>query len=207
MIDYKSPPIIVIGTGRCGSSMLAGMLSKLGVCMGCQPGPHPRTNPWGHYEDFELMQNNERFLDGNQTHKGWAEGLKDRIEHRPTDKPWGFKDPRIADLIEHYKTAFPDATWVWAWRELQDSIDSTQAAYQWPETVELITARHKAIADHCWWTLRLDFELVLKDPLYYARLLNGALDLNTDDATVQHAADHVVPGERRKHKEKLRRTS
>lgn len=207
MIKYETPPIIVVGTGRCGSSMLAGMLSKLGVDMGCQPGPHPRTNPWGHYEDFELMQNNEKLLDGKQTHKGWAAGLKDRIERRPTDKPWGFKDPRIADLVEHYKTAFPDAIWIWAWRELQDSINSTIAAYQWPESEKLITERHTAIANRCSWALRADFELMLKAPLYYARLFNAVLHLGADNATVQHAADHVVPEERRKHKEKLRRMS
>ena len=46
-----STAILVISGHRCGSSAVAGVLHKLGVCMGKALGRPIPTHPGGHFED------------------------------------------------------------------------------------------------------------------------------------------------------------
>jgi hypothetical protein len=95
-------PLIVVGPGRCGTSAVAGVLRYLGVFMGHEFIEPDASNPYGHWEDREFFALNSAFLSGApaSTWKGRAKAL---IESRyQLAVPWGWKDPRTCDVLQHY---------------------------------------------------------------------------------------------------------
>jgi hypothetical protein len=53
---------IILGSGRCGTSMAAGCLAKAGYFMGEQLLPPRSANPKGLFEDEEINDINEQIL-------------------------------------------------------------------------------------------------------------------------------------------------
>lgn len=67
----KSPDCIIVGAGRSGTSMLAGMLAHSGVNLGSDLHPANQWNPKGFFEDRGTTDINEQILqpyigEGNQ---------------------------------------------------------------------------------------------------------------------------------------------
>lgn len=106
-----SKQVIVLGMHRSGTSMVAGVLHKLGVVMGHDLVLGNTTEqPGGYYEDREFMQISEKIL--TRATGGWAhppdsesiEGIRryrnkiqELIEQRNSQhQAWGWKDPRTA---------------------------------------------------------------------------------------------------------------
>ena len=59
----KRPGIVVLGSGRSGTSLAAGMLAQPGLFMGEVHSIRPRhSNPLGFYEDWEVNALNEQIL-------------------------------------------------------------------------------------------------------------------------------------------------
>ncbi len=118
---------IVVGTGRCGSSMVAGILDRLGVNMGKDSLPADHINKLGYYEDVEFDEPMELLLGDRMTLDVFMSTL-DRLG-RARGEPWGFKNPKSAYLIPHLYRAFPDAKWIWVKRNFVDTVESTIKAY------------------------------------------------------------------------------
>lgn len=76
------PNIIVLGCGRSGTSMLAGILSKSGHFMGDRLWPANISNPTGYFEDAEVNQINEDLLD-KVVPPRWRGPLRRFTRHRP----------------------------------------------------------------------------------------------------------------------------
>lgn len=121
----KTHCVLVLGCHRSGTSMVAGMLRKLGVFFGNDDELLGKNefNPKGHHEHFEVMGINDAFLLsfgsawGNPDHlpQDWyarsisnsepkriaaLERMKKFIEMMNTRSDlWGFKDPRTCRLI------------------------------------------------------------------------------------------------------------
>ncbi len=55
--------VIILGSGRCGTSMVAGTLAGAGYFMGDQFCSPRESNPKGFFEDKEINQINEDLLD------------------------------------------------------------------------------------------------------------------------------------------------
>jgi len=89
--------ILVIGTGRSGTSMVAGMLNQLGVKMGEKFMPADRNNPYGTFEDYELFQINWRVADKSLE----PDALEPLLKKRCENDIWGFKDPRLIETAQH----------------------------------------------------------------------------------------------------------
>jgi hypothetical protein len=112
--------VVVIGVHRSGTSMLAGILDKLGISMGpnvkanAQQAKH---NALGYYEDNSFMDLNERIL--TRSNRGWADvpdPLKlgnacasfqgpalELIQARmAANEMWGWKDPRTCLTLPAY---------------------------------------------------------------------------------------------------------
>ncbi|RME58681.1 sulfotransferase family protein, partial [Candidatus Parcubacteria bacterium] len=54
--------VLILGSGRSGTSMVAGTLAKAGYFMGTQFVPPRESNPKGFFEDHEINDINEAIL-------------------------------------------------------------------------------------------------------------------------------------------------
>lgn len=98
--------ILILGTGRSGTSAVAKILEDNGVSMGHQFHLPDKFNPQGYFEDIEFVGLNEAytmFFRGSDKIDLWRKRLKELVATRK--EPWGLKDPGIADfpeLLEEY---------------------------------------------------------------------------------------------------------
>jgi hypothetical protein len=96
---------VVLGVGRGGTSMVSGMLHKLGVYMG------ERMNPT--YEDFDIkaaVKNNEK--------EDWLPAIAPIIaERNAKHREWGFKLPRISRELEMLEGALRNPFFIFIFRD------------------------------------------------------------------------------------------
>ena len=101
-------PYIVIGTGRSGSSTVAGILhNKMGIFMGQEFRKPNEKNPDGFWEDVEFASPNWKFLNGKINYPRWIKEIFAVIAKRESwDAPWGFKDPDATHFLGLYLSFF-----------------------------------------------------------------------------------------------------
>lgn len=106
--------VIVLGMHRSGTSVVAGILQILGVPMGEDAWGSNYSNPFGHFEDKEFIDLNDRILKmagGDWSHPPKREDIiragemfrdevKYIIEKRNGLNMWGWKDPRTILTLE-----------------------------------------------------------------------------------------------------------
>ncbi len=112
--------VVVIGVHRSGTSMLAGVLDKLGVSMGPNEeanAQQAKHNASGYYEDKKFLDLNERIL--TRSNRGWADipdpwkvgnacasfrgPALELIQARmAANEVWGWKDPRTCLTLPAY---------------------------------------------------------------------------------------------------------
>jgi len=112
---------------RSGTSCLAGSLEEAGLSLG-QVDRKRHTNPKGNRENTDIVKLNNDVLEANDS--SWStppEGVchwqaeqvvwRDRlISEYPTDRLWGFKDPRSLLLLEGWLKGLPKAWLVGTFR-------------------------------------------------------------------------------------------
>lgn len=129
-----SEPIIVVGTGRCGTSTVARLLIELGVDMGSGFHADP-SNPDGFYEDRYIRSLNQSRLAGRTTHEDWSQAILRVAEiHFTRPGRWGWKDPRTAEFMENIVALFPCATYIRCHRNRPDTLASFLKWYSWDES-------------------------------------------------------------------------
>ncbi|MBY6206126.1 MULTISPECIES: hypothetical protein [Halomonas] len=99
----RTSPIIVIGTARGGTSMVAGVLARLGVYMGDRAS-HPV------YEDVRLssaFERNER-----------AKARHIINEYDAKHGHWGWKRPSIIDRLSDVDTLIPNARYIFIYKDI-----------------------------------------------------------------------------------------
>ncbi len=115
--------ILVVGVGRSGTSLVAGMLHKLGVLMGKEFHKEADVNnQWGYWEDKDFLNLSIKYQNHSLNESEFVDGLQ--LLRSERTEPWGFKDPRIADLLPFYLSIFNDAQFVWCKRKKEDVIAS-----------------------------------------------------------------------------------
>lgn len=119
--------IIVTGTGRSGTSMVAGILHNLGVNMGQNALDADYRNPWGHFEDKDIKLLNHKMLKSKITPSEFINKLKSSEKK----EPWGIKDPRISELIPYYLEVFKNAKYIWCKRRRVNVVKSLMSSYNW----------------------------------------------------------------------------
>lgn len=100
----KNSQVVVLSLRRSGSSMLSGVLHKLGVPMGLDEKELQHSsdrNKWGFYEDLEIVRLSEDILKYTKAHPQltfariemeFEDRIKEVIGKRDDRKIWGFKD-------------------------------------------------------------------------------------------------------------------
>ncbi len=137
----SSPPIVVVGPGRCGTSAVAGILRKLGVFMGEQFVPASASNPYGHHEDVEFHDLNIARIKGVIQAHTWRRAVGRLMDARERGSlPWGWKDPRTCHLLHEYLRIEPEARVIRCLRDIDDVAQSMAKAYGWDLHRATITA-------------------------------------------------------------------
>ena len=113
--------VVVLGSGRSGTSVAAQVLGHVGVAMSASLDAAGDQNPLGFAEDATIVQRNKDLIEefsvgslfppdlsamGAELGRAAAE-LGAYIEERVAETPlWGFKDPRTAFLLPLYRRVF-----------------------------------------------------------------------------------------------------
>jgi hypothetical protein len=106
MTAARSHAVLVLGSGRCGTSIVAGVLHKLGVPMGERLMPSSPSNIHGHFEDLDFHTINKQYVDHEISLRVFVECLHTlMISRAKTFDLWGLKDPRVCDVLPIYLTA------------------------------------------------------------------------------------------------------
>ncbi|HEX3529058.1 MAG TPA: glycosyltransferase [Thermoanaerobaculia bacterium] len=143
-------PVVVAGMHRSGTSLVASILSSLGVGMGERQLAADRHNPRGYFEDLDFLALNREMLraaaspdDGGHPDWGWTESERldrDRfaayreragelvVGHgRAAGTPlWGWKDPRSTLLLDFWDPLLAGARYVLVYRFPWEVADSMQ---------------------------------------------------------------------------------
>jgi hypothetical protein len=137
---------VILGSGRSGTSMLAGMLHSTGYYMGDQLLPPTSSNPKGYFEDRALNNLNEDLLvqlvpvkplgplgrlypwrlsyghlwlvalDLAASMSTTSE-LDTRMRHIVNRRPFCFKDPRFCYTLDAWRPVLGDAIFLCVFRE------------------------------------------------------------------------------------------
>ena len=118
-----SPPVIIAGMHRSGTSLVASWLAALGLHVGDRLWPADRRNPRGYFEDAGFVELHGRILRGATVEEpghrdwGWTEsgrldrGVLDRYAEEARalaasraggEGVWGWKDPRTTLLLDFW---------------------------------------------------------------------------------------------------------
>ena len=95
---------LILGSGRSGTSMLAGTLYREGLYIGDRVMPPTPGNPKGYFESFDIQDLNEDILKQVEIQRG-------RIvvdEQRKTSLPWLFAGGDIANKTADAISAIAD---------------------------------------------------------------------------------------------------
>ncbi|WP_063395144.1 glycosyltransferase [Prochlorococcus sp. MIT 1306] len=143
-------PIVVVGMHRSATSLLARMLSRLGVSFGTHLLSEDDDNPDGYYEDTAFLELQRNWfassLDNNS--KGWrdwgwnpiqsisslgksrwksqADQLLKKRQLCFSDSRWGWKDPRTTLLLPFWRQLSPELKLIGIYRTPWDISDALQ---------------------------------------------------------------------------------
>lgn len=145
--------IVVMGLPRSGTSLIAGILHRLGVDMGSGHLTRAnRHNPLGYYEDARWQYLSRRLLGMGYWPKLHEDLLSDvvagwqKLAEKCSASPlWGFKDVRTAFLLEDLLPHLPDPRIVEVRRDFAASMRSlqrhSQTAYKGKRAMDEAQAR------------------------------------------------------------------
>ena len=159
--------VVVLGMHRSGTSMVSGILQKLGIFMGERFRDADAHNENGYFEDLDWRDINKAILmalggtwynpprqnlvDKTSIH---SELICDLIESREKYSVWGFKDPRTCITIPIISKHLPNPLYVYVRREPRDVVMSLmkraqlRGYYREPESwLELVNDYERRIKD------------------------------------------------------------
>jgi hypothetical protein len=129
-----SDQLIIAGFHRSGTSATAQLLHRAGLFLGYELLEALPSNPYGHFEDREIVDlHHQIFMDNDMT---WLVGepflplvrgprwqrMREIIERRNSEHAlWGFKDPRACWFLALWKYLLPDARVVLVYRHFSES--------------------------------------------------------------------------------------
>lgn len=138
---------IILGSGRSGTSMVAGLVAKGGYYMGNNLYPARDSNPKGFFEDPEINGINENILAPYISRNPWISGIyafrrqplsygqkwlvrlsvnikekanseiEDRIKNAVAQQPYCFKDPRFSYTLPVWRPFLHDVVYVCVFRD------------------------------------------------------------------------------------------
>ncbi|MEM8664554.1 MAG: hypothetical protein AAGF49_10590 [Pseudomonadota bacterium] len=131
-----SAPLLIAGFHRSGTSMTANVLADAGLHVGDDLlGARP-SNPYGHYEDLEILHFHDGLLRQSGqtwqtasdfppilTRKDWR-WMVNYGARKATFASWGFKDPRVCLFLPQWHATFPDMSLLYVYRPCIECVHS-----------------------------------------------------------------------------------
>lgn len=150
MTAMDNTQVIILGMGRSGTSMLAGVCWRLGVFMGewlQAPGP---INPTGFWEDREIAYLHHALLQGELHPRPDQPPTREMIEFvQRRDRQhlvWGFKDFHTTLAIHAWDQLFSRPRYLWATRRPEAVVASYRRAWDMPD--EWVRALWRVVTGH-----------------------------------------------------------
>ena len=128
-------PLIIAGMHRSGTSLLARFIHHSGVDLGDRfVGARP-SNPFGHYEDVEILDFQQAILLREFGPSMWVPRLpplttadrsaaEDLLMARKEKSHWGWKEPRTSLFLDLWSELLPDAFYLFIVRHPLLVLDS-----------------------------------------------------------------------------------
>lgn len=144
--------IIVLGTGRCGTSTVARLLhTELGVHMGERFRPPDPSNPRGFWEDLDFVDLNDDMIRGVLAFPAFIRDIAKLVQARHSEQgAWGIKDPRLANLLGCYLPLLPPAEIIYCSRNTDDTVASVMRVYGFAreQAEQMVGERRQAIENY-----------------------------------------------------------
>lgn len=202
--DILDRCIVVLTIGRSGSSLVSGILHRLGVAM-CikesqeQAKKGDEANPKGYYEDFSLMPINQSVIAGKKVNK--PETFQEYINARRNEEGqlWGMKDPRFATTFPSIQPLLGDHRFVVAERKREEVLQSFRKYSRCIGDIEYIESQAAKIedilADDLIPRIRIQYDLLIKDPKPVVRRLCDFIydGLDLERPSIIEAVEFVDP--------------
>jgi hypothetical protein len=129
-----SEQLIVAGFHRSGTSLVGQLLHCAGLFVGYDLLEAAYSNPYGHFEDTEILELHRQILDDNNqtwlvskpflpiiTQPHWQK-MKHIIQRRDAEHDlWGFKEPRVCLFMMIWKHLLPNARVLLVYRHFSDT--------------------------------------------------------------------------------------
>jgi hypothetical protein len=210
--------VLVLGTHRSGTSLVSGMLYRMGVNMG-PPGRDVRwiypswANPTGQFENPEFSELLHQFMDFDGQDARWDPRWEDlsartaeylpafvRLIRRTESERWGWKQAWTMLILEALLPELRNPRFVVVRRNMADIVDSlhrrdgvtaeeaTLVSDKVLERMEAVLHRHPEIP-----SIEVQYEEVLRDPLATAHRLAEFLGLSLSPEALHFAASLAMP--------------
>lgn len=132
-----SDQLIIAGFHRSGTSATAQLLQRAGLFLGYELLEALPSNPYGHFEDREVVDLHQSILADNGltwlisepfipvvNQRHWQR-MRQIVDRRNTERAlWGFKDPRACMFMMLWKYLLPDAKVLLVYRRFSESTHS-----------------------------------------------------------------------------------
>lgn len=131
----RTAPLIITGMHRSGTSLLARFVHHSGIDLGDRfVGARP-SNPYGHYEDVEILDFQQSILLREFGHSMWVPGpppvtaadwsrAEDLVRARQHKPHWGWKEPRTSLFLPLWNDLLPRASYLFVVRHPLQVLDS-----------------------------------------------------------------------------------
>ena len=126
-------PVVIVGTPRSGTSTVARIMHEyFGICMGTAWYNQVESNPAGNFEDKDLVDTNQDFIEDRITLSQWEFRLM-KFFHKmeKLGGPWGFKDPRMIRLVGAVLPYFKKCTIIRTYRPAELCVPSRVKYLGW----------------------------------------------------------------------------
>lgn len=131
--------LLVVGFHRSGTSLVGQLLHRAGLFLGDDLMGAKPSNPYGHFEDWEVVRFHDRLLSDHgdtwqvdsprayhvaRRHWEWA---RDFVARREVEHGlWGFKDPRVCLFLPIWRHLLPDARFLVVFRDPAECVLSLE---------------------------------------------------------------------------------
>ncbi|NNC79563.1 MAG: hypothetical protein HKN94_05365 [Acidimicrobiales bacterium] len=188
-------PLIVAGFHRSGTSAIARSLHLAGLFLGDDLLGSEPSNPYGHFEDNEVISIHQEILELSGTDWKSREPFDTYVpgriwdsmrqfvasrnaRHESTGEPWGFKDPRVCLLLPIWLHLVPEAEILIVFRNPSECVRSLHMRH----SRQLAAQRGPGLVHRDFWSIT---DLGVRMWINYHRVLLSSLP---DQAHV-HAVD------------------
>lgn len=134
--------ILVVGTGRCGTSIVAKLLHEHGINMGSSFRSSSEHENGSTYEDVACEQINRRFFSHETNYDQYLNELC--LYGRKRKEPWGVKHPAISYVLGIYLQVF-DPVIIRCLRDERAVIKSCMRCYDFSYKQAERLYRHRTI--------------------------------------------------------------